>query len=122
MKPGIYQITLNDQTLLQHCEYERSLWFRFCGLMLTPELRAGHGILLKPCNSVHMFFMRYALDIIFLDKDMRILRICHNLKPWHISPIVWKADSVLECPAGLAEQHGLDIGDELELRQLNLNS
>lgn len=110
MTPGCYQVLCNGQILLEHCEYRTSLWFRFKGLMFSKGIAENYGILLKPCNSVHMFFMRYALDIVFLDADQRVLRICHSLKPWRVSPIVWQAKSVLECRAGWACKHAINSG------------
>ena len=52
------------------------------GLMLTRELPEGAGLVLEPCNSIHMFFMRYPLDIIFLDKSGVVLFMYKGIKPW----------------------------------------
>lgn len=63
-----------------------------------------------PCKSVHMCFMRYPLDIIFLDKDFYILHITAGLRPWRLSRWVPRARAVLECPAGWAKRAEVSVG------------
>ncbi|HLO94144.1 MAG TPA: DUF192 domain-containing protein, partial [Burkholderiaceae bacterium] len=53
----------------------RSFWQRLGGLLVRPRLGAGEGLLLKPCNSVHTCFMRYAIDVIYLDREGRVLKL-----------------------------------------------
>ena len=67
---------------------------------------------LKPCNSIHMMFMRFAIDAVFLDPSLRVKKVYVRLSPWW--GIVWfvrGASSVLELPAGAAQ--GLQVGDQL---------
>jgi uncharacterized membrane protein (UPF0127 family) len=64
------------------------------------SLPAGDGLWIEPCNSIHMFFMRFAIDAVFLDRDNRVKRVLRNLKPWRVSPIVFGARTVVELPAG----------------------
>ena len=87
-------------------EYADTFWRRFCGLMFRKQLPPGQGLLLAPCNGVHMCFMRFAIDAIFVDKDYRVLKIAPNLRPCH------KAWGVVEVTAGEAE--ALKAGDRLE--------
>ena len=54
---------------------------RMRGLLGRPSLPAGEGILLRPASSVHTFFMRFAIDVVFLDRDLRVLRVVADLKP-----------------------------------------
>ncbi len=77
-------------------------------------LADGEGILLRPCNQIHMFFMRFPIDVIFLDRDYNIIHISHEIKPWRVSRMVMKAGSALECQAGLAVAEGLSVGQQLE--------
>jgi len=72
----------------------------FLGLMGKPRLPAGEGLLIKNCSSIHMFFMRFAIDAIFLDADDRIVKIYHGLRPWRIVFGGKGARHVLEVPAG----------------------
>ena len=71
---------INGQTL--DIEIAESFLSRFCGLMLRKNLPEGRGLLLAPCNSVHMGFMRFAIDVIYLDENFCIKKIVRNLRPW----------------------------------------
>jgi len=77
---------------------------RFCGLMLRKRLPAGRGLLIAPCSSIHMCFMRFAIDAIFIDQDYRVLKVVRNVKPW--IGLAWcrKAWGVVEVAAGEADQ------------------
>jgi uncharacterized membrane protein (UPF0127 family) len=90
-------------------EYADTFWRRFCGLMFRKQLPKGQGLLLTPCNGVHMCFMRFAIDAIFIDKDYRVLKIASNLRPWLGIACCYKAWGVVEVAAGEAE--GINIGD-----------
>lgn len=88
------------------------------GLLGRDGLAAGSGMLFVsslPLMWMHMFFMRFPIDIIFLDRHGRVLRICHNLRPWRLSPIVWRARKALELPAGAAAASASEIGDFIEI-------
>ena len=92
-----------------------SLWSRFMGLMGKHELPSGEGIVIRPCSSIHMFFMRFPIDAVFVDADGLVLRIYASIRPWSVSGIVWKAKACLELPAGTAAAKGLHVGDRVEL-------
>ncbi|WP_010244877.1 DUF192 domain-containing protein [Acetivibrio cellulolyticus] len=91
---------------------------RFMGLMFKQELPHGKGLHIVPCNSIHMCFMNFPLDIIFLSKDMEIISIIEGIKPWKVSPIISKSYSVLELPFGTIAQTNSSIGDELVILPL----
>jgi uncharacterized membrane protein (UPF0127 family) len=77
-------------------------------------LAAGEGLLITKTGSITMFFMRFAIDAVFLDKSLRVLRVAPNLRPW--VPAVGAprgTDSVLELPAGTASRTATQAGDEL---------
>ena len=86
---------------------------RLAGLMFRKKLPAAAGLLLAPCNSVHMCFMRFAIDVIYLDKDYKILKIVNNLKPWIGLSMCSKAYATLEMTAGEADRCGLEVGEKL---------
>ena len=84
------------------------------GLLGRPSLAPGEGLLLTPASAVHTFFMRFAIDVVFLDADLTVLGIRDTVKPWRM--VGWRgARSVLELPAGICEQRGLRTGDRLTL-------
>lgn len=90
-----------------------NLWTRFMGLMGKGSLLEGHGLHIVPCSSVHMFFMRIALDVVYLDAGMRVVKTVPNLKPWRISFGARGAKSVLELPVGTIQRSRTEIGDQL---------
>jgi uncharacterized membrane protein (UPF0127 family) len=87
---------------------------RFRGLMLRRELQSTAGMLLVPSPSVHTCFMRFALDLLFLDADLRVMKAVDQLRPWRIAG-KRGARSVLELAAGERARRGVEVGDQLEL-------
>lgn len=86
---------------------------RFAGLMFRQKLPPATGLLLAPCNSVHMGFMRFAIDVVYLDKEYNIIKVVKNLKPWIGLSMCTKAWAVLEMTAGEAERCGCEAGKKL---------
>jgi len=90
-----------------------SFWTRFKGLMFTKSLDENQGLWISSCNSVHMSFMRYPIDVLFLNKENCIESVLHSLKPWFGFGFCKKAESCLELAAGTAERFNLASGDNL---------
>lgn len=86
---------------------------RFMGLMFRKKLPAATGLLLAPCSSVHMCFMRFAIDVVYLDKDFKIIKVVNNLNPWTGISFCRKAWAVLEMVAGEAGRCGCEVGKKL---------
>ena len=95
-----------------------SWWTRFRGLLGTAPLAAGEGLLIDPCRGVHMFGMRYPIDVAFLDRSGKVVGICRELAPGARSPFVRAARSALELPAGTLDAAGITEGDTLTLSPL----
>jgi uncharacterized protein len=87
---------------------------RFFGLMLRKSLPNHEALLLAPCNSIHMFFMRFPIDVVFLDEQHEIKQMAENLRPWRIIPPVRAAHAALELPAGSIKRFNMAVGDKLE--------
>lgn len=88
---------------------------RTVGLLRTPEMPRGEGLWIERSPSIHMFFMPYAIDAVFVAADGRVTRIVPNLKPWRV---VWWARGARDClelPAGAAAESGTQVGDQLRL-------
>lgn len=83
--------------------------------MFRNKLAATQGLLLAPCSSIHMFFMRFAIDVVFLDRRLRVVGIEQGLKPWRLSTVYPEAYYALELAAGRAQEAGVRVGDVLEL-------
>jgi uncharacterized protein len=91
-----------------------SPFLRMRGLLGRDGLEPGEGLLLRPASSVHTCFMRFAIDAVFLDRDLIILGIADGLEPWRAAGRRG-AKAVLELPAGFSAKRGLQVGDELTL-------
>jgi uncharacterized protein len=85
------------------------------GLLGRSSMEAGEGLWIVPCPMIHMFFMKFAIDVLFLDRQLKVVRVIEGLKPWRISPWVWRAHSVLELPGG-SLRGSVQAGDVLEIR------
>ena len=90
----------------------RSLWDRARGLLGTGSLPADEGLWLTPCRSVHTFFMRYTIDVAFLDGSGRVVSL-QTLPPWRMSNGFPKAEGVLELAAGTLKRTRTEIGDKI---------
>ena len=87
------------------------------GLLKHTSLGRGEGLWIVPTQSIHMFFMKFALDIVYLNKGKKVLKVVKNLKPWRIS-LCLPAHSVLELPVGTIARTGTRKGDQLEFEKL----
>ncbi len=104
--------TIGRDVLLANSSEERR-----AGLLKQDSLAEGCGLWIIPCEGIHTFFMRFAIDVIFLDKQNRVRKIRPALRPWRLSACI-TAKSVLELPAGTAQQTQTELGDQLVFRKL----
>lgn len=106
------QVTLkrvDGSVVCEHCLVADRLWARMRGLLGRSELPRGEGILLRPAGSIHMFFMRFPIDAVFLDRKGTVVGVESELKPWRTARRKG-AKAVLELPTGEAERVGLAPG------------
>ena len=97
------RILIQDETatvLLGKLILAESTTDRLRGLLGRATLAADTGLLLRPCRSIHMWFMRFPIDAAFLDQEMRVLKIARNLRPWEMAFAPRKTYCVLETAAG----------------------
>jgi uncharacterized membrane protein (UPF0127 family) len=92
-------------------------WTRFRGLLRTrrEEFTSGQGLWIVPCQGVHTLGMRFAIDVIYLDSDMRVVHVEENVKPWRITPVRLRAATVLEVPPHTIWETGTAIDDVIEI-------
>jgi uncharacterized membrane protein (UPF0127 family) len=88
------------------------------GLLKHKSLEPGDGLWIMPCESVHCFFMKFTIDVIYLDRKHKIKKIRPEMKPWRISGCL-TAHSVLELPAGTIARTGTQRGDQVEIKNLS---
>ena len=93
-----------------------SFFTRLAGLMFRKELPQATALLLTSCNSVHMCFMRFAIDVIYVDQEFKVIKVVENLKPWIGLSICRKAWATLEMTAGEAKRCGLVVDKKLIIK------
>jgi uncharacterized membrane protein (UPF0127 family) len=104
------------ETLVRDVRSCESFWDRLKGLLGTPALRPDEACLLHGCSSVHTFGMRYAIDVYFLDTGGHVVKMLPRMQPNRISPIVPRADAVLEVAAGYSRC--VEVGDRLVFEKI----
>ena len=105
----------SGRVLADRLRVPRTFFGRGLGLMFRRELPAGEGMWIAPCNGIHMFFMRFAIDAVFLDRRLRVVRVRAGLRPWRVVPLVLRAHGVLELPDGTVAGLGLERGEQLSI-------
>ena len=105
----------DGSTVCERCLLAETPLTRLRGLLGRAGLERGEGIILRPASSIHMWFMRFPIDAVFLDADDRVLKVATDLKPWRMAGCR-QAKAVVELAAGECERVGLSAGDRLRLR------
>jgi uncharacterized protein len=106
----------HDGTLVcERCLLAETPLTRLRGLLGRAELGHGEGLLLRPAASIHMWFMRFAIDAVFLDGENRVLKIAEHLRPWQVAGCRG-SKAVIELAAGEAARVGLAPGDRVVMR------
>ncbi|MEO2073796.1 MAG: DUF192 domain-containing protein [Bacillus sp. (in: firmicutes)] len=96
-----------------------SFFKRLKGLMFRKEELVDEGLWIIPCNSIHMCFMKFEIDAVFLSKEGRIVKIVERLKPWKFVKPIQNAYSVVELPSGEASNLGLKPGEKIILNVIS---
>jgi uncharacterized membrane protein (UPF0127 family) len=112
---GVLRLTKQDGSVVaQPLEVAKTFFARGLGLMFRSRLPENGGLLIYHCNGIHMMFMRFPIDAVFVDKRGVVVKLYRKLPPWiGLVPLVWRADRVAELPAGTIDRHGLKVGDQL---------
>jgi len=115
--PKVTVFNASKQTLLgENVEVAETSATRMKGLLGRDGLAKGEGLWIVPTEGVHTFRMRFAIDLVFLNKKKRVTKVVPRLKPSRMA-ISWRANSVLELPAGVAEETLTEVGDEIEIQR-----
>jgi uncharacterized membrane protein (UPF0127 family) len=107
-------LTPEGMVLCDRCEIPESAFGRARGLLGRNGLEPGSGMLIDRAGSVHMFFMRFPIDVVFVDRNRKVVRIVRGLRPWRVAG-ARKAVAALELPVGAVGEAGLEEGDVLIL-------
>ena len=89
---------------------------RLKGLMFTNELATGCALHIKPCRSIHTFFMKYEIDVLYLDKKDVVVGIDERMSPGKVGQVYSRVASVIELPAGLLQETNTKVGDTVQFK------
>ncbi len=106
--------SVRGTAVCEHCVVADGPLGRMRGLLGRADLPAGEGLLLKPAGSIHTHFMRFPIDVVFLDRDSRVLGLRSAIRPWRMASRRG-AKAVLELRAGEAQRQGIQVGDVLSI-------
>lgn len=99
----------------QDVRLAESAWSRFWGLMGRRGLAPESGLLLRPSSSIHTAFMRFPIDVVFLDRSLKVVKVVPEMKPFRATLAFGGAHSALELNAGAAAGASVEAGDQLAL-------
>ena len=108
------ELRAGDRVLCERCLVAASPLARMRGLLGRRSLASGEGLLLRPASSVHTFFMRFPIDLVFLSAGGEVLKVDGSVPPWRMAA-ARGAKAVVELPAGEAARRGIRPGSSLEL-------
>ena len=89
---------------------------RLKGLLGRDTLASREALVITQCRSIHMFFMRFAIDVIFVDKKNRVVGLVKRIKPFYMSPYFWRASAAIELHEGVIEFSHTQVGDEIQIQ------
>jgi uncharacterized protein len=107
-----------QKILANQAQIKLGFFGRALGLMFTKSLPLDGGLILSPCSSIHMFWMAYAIDAIFLDKKSRVVGLVKEIKPWRTSKIFLHAAACIELPPGTIARSDTRIGDTFVIQEI----
>jgi uncharacterized membrane protein (UPF0127 family) len=113
-RAGSRLVATDGRTVCDRCSVADTFFPRLRGLLGRRGLAPGEGLLLRPCSSIHTMFMRFAVDAVFLDRELRVVHVVPNLRPWRLAASKG-ARSVLELAAGESNRRGIRAGEALTL-------
>jgi uncharacterized protein len=111
--------TTRNSALSTNSHIARGYWRRLFGLMGKKPLSQGEALIIDPCSSVHTHWMRFAIDVIYVNKEHALVWIDHALAAWKIVHFYKKIRYSVELPAGTFDASGIQVGDVLSLRETN---
>ena len=90
---------------------------RRTGLLKHDRLEPGEGLLISPCSAVHTFFMKFPIDLVYIDKKRKVRKVAHAVPAWRMSGCLL-AHAVIELPAGTVKRTATQAGDQLSIEKL----
>lgn len=103
--------------LASNAKAARRYWPRLIGLLGRGSLAPGEGLLIEPCRSVHTMFMRFTIDVVYVDRAMTVIKTVPDLKPFRASGSLKGAYAVVELPSGTIARSNTSAGDQLAIEE-----
>jgi uncharacterized membrane protein (UPF0127 family) len=114
---GVVALTRPDGSIAcERCMVAHRMWPRMRGLLGKRGLDSGEGLLIRPAPSIHTFFMRFPIDVVFLSRQGEVLKVAERVPPWRARSCR-HSYAVLELAAGEAGRRGIAVGDRLDTAQ-----
>lgn len=104
-----------DAMLASDARVAKSYWARFVGLLGRSSLKPGEALVIEPCSSVHTAFMRFTIDVLYVDRANSVVKSVSALRPFRASAVLRGAHAVIELPSGVIAETGTSVGDQLDL-------
>ena len=108
--------TERGPVVCERCELAVTMWSRTKGLLGRSSLASDQGLWIQPTNSIHMFFMRFAIDVVYATADGKVLKLVRGIGPWRVS-FCHGAKVALELPVGAIDRSGVRVGDHLMIQR-----
>ncbi|MCC7460000.1 MAG: DUF192 domain-containing protein [Proteobacteria bacterium] len=105
------------QTLIaSDVQKAHSMLKRMKGLLGKKHMPENFGMWISPCSSIHTFFMKFSIDVVFLSPDHQVVKVLHSFAPFRLSSWVNSSQSVLELAGGVLQKTGTQVGDQVVFR------
>ncbi|GAA0340484.1 hypothetical protein GCM10008967_33560 [Bacillus carboniphilus] len=107
----------NEEIIAEHVNPAYQFFKRLRGLMFTADLEEGVGLHIKPCRSIHTFFMNYDIDVLYLNESNVVVAVDESFEPGKFGKVYADANSVIELPSGTISQTETKVGDQVSLER-----
>ena len=105
------------QSLIIQGRLANTFWLRLRGLLGAASLEKGEGLILAGEKSIHTLFMKFPIDVVYVDKNYKVIRADTNMVPYRLGPLVTQSAYVLEMPVGTIAETATERGDQLKFEE-----
>ncbi|MDP5274488.1 DUF192 domain-containing protein [Chengkuizengella axinellae] len=106
----------NDVVIAEQVRFAHTFFSRFIGLMFKKHIFRDGALHILPCSQIHTFFMKFPIDVVYLNSDYEVVGIEENLSPWKIGGKFKQVKSIIELSSGAVVKTGLKIGDSIKFK------
>ena len=106
-----------EKSLATHGRLANTFWLRLRGLLGRKLLQEGEGLVLVGEKSIHTLFMKFPIDVLYIDRNYQVIRVDENMVPYRLGPLVTQSAYVLEVPVGTIAATDTRVGDQLKFEE-----